>query len=150
MNADEAEAYREFQKRGGDEPRISVVEVDPDKGNRTLLFGYTVERDTFHVYLLDGTLHRVIYRGGATGREGAVLDHVAGESLGVNALYPNKRAYPESTELAFVTLLSTRHEYDVALLPFDAEREARVSGRAFHGLVVDDGRLVEFDETLSA
>lgn len=88
-----------------------------DKTPRTLIYGYTPERATFHVYLgTDGLIHVLTYNEGFA-PEGSdivpflVQGHSAGPSGGLtdNAGYvPSKRVYPAASDFEFCTLLA-RH-----------------------------------------
>lgn len=92
------------------EPRVSGSDLN-DQQDRTLLYGYTTDRNTHHVYLKDGTLHLLVYRYGT--HEKIVLRHEAGE-LPMHSLVPNKRLYPEKCDHAFCSFLQDEGIY----LPF--------------------------------
>lgn len=91
--------------RGLDDSETVTVHIDEisDQNDRTLLYGYTVDRDTFHVYIQDGEIHRLIYAYG-----GEPISHISGSELAATDLQPNKRAYPEWTDFEFALLLKTR------------------------------------------
>lgn len=111
---------------------------------RTLIFGYTVDRDTFHVYLgADGLIHILLYSELWAPEDSnddrprfLILSHTVGENGGVtdNARFtPSKRIYPESCDLEFCQVL---RRYSVNL-PFttysensDAKRLERFGGYA--------------------
>jgi len=65
-------------------------------GERTLVYGYTVERYTFHVYLKDSLLHRHVYDGQRT------IAHRSGPALDIWDVNPGKRAYPERCDYDFI------------------------------------------------
>ena len=72
---------------------------------RTLLYGYTCERDNFHIYLTDaGTLVRVIYD-----HYGMLLDMLteADTPLLVTQCIPDKRVYAHHSDFEFCALLQT-------------------------------------------
>ncbi len=79
------------------EPDLRVVGPDP-LGDRTLLFGYDVDRLTWHVYQQDDEIHLVIYRGG---QEPEPMTHVRGVTLPATDLVPNKRLYPDGCDYGF-------------------------------------------------
>lgn len=90
-----------------------------NKAPRTLIYGYTCDRDTFHVYLDErGVLNRVIYNS-----DGFLLSH-ADEStpLAAYEYSPEKRAYPEACDLAFCGLLKQAG----VEIPFTTFNESRV------------------------
>jgi hypothetical protein len=114
------------------DPGATVVHVDDLTGpDRTLLYGFTVNRDTWHVYLRAGRIHRLVY----TAR-GVVLDHRAQESWDAVRLVPDKRTYPESTDLGFAQLLKRKGVF-VSYLPFDEARYEKVKDNLFHGRIAD-------------
>jgi hypothetical protein len=77
--------------------------------DRTLLYGYDVERFTWHVFQMNGFLHRVVYR-----MEEPLLANSSGLRLRVDMLVPNKRLYPEGCDFAFCKKLRKLNAY----LPF--------------------------------
>lgn len=89
---------------------ISRLPVIPIRGvdlinqtNRTLVYGYTKDRGTFHVYLKDGCIHIKIY--GLRGSEW-VMDE--DNVLTDESYVPDKRAYPETCDFEFCKLLRYR------------------------------------------
>lgn len=85
----------------------------------TLLYGYDVDRNSFHVYLSGGRLHLLVYKGDR------VVSYEADSEWLAMRLSPNKRAYPESTDRQFADLMAARG----VVIPFttwDEQREARV------------------------
>jgi hypothetical protein len=107
------------------------ISVDELEGLRegTLLYGYTCDRDSFHVYLTDGLLHRFVYS-----YDGTRTSYVAGTSLPARDIVPNKRVYPEPTSVELVRLLWARG-VDVPLTRYSDERAALAMGHAWHGKV---------------
>lgn len=70
------------------------------QNDRTLLWGYTTSRASWHVYLADGVIHTVMYDYGKEPEKQLVLN---------NAGYvPNKRVYPEASDFEFCKLLVDR------------------------------------------
>lgn len=104
------------------------------KSQRTLLYGYDVERETWHIYLDGGHIHRFVYNS----RE--VIDHQHFEHWPfAQALVPNKRLYPERTDYWFANLLKRKHAH----LTFtnwkpESDREPEPAYGAFHGLTHHD------------
>lgn len=84
----------------------------------TLLWGYTVERFSFHVYLKDNKLHRLIY----SKSDNKVVDYICGDSLKAEDLYPDKRTYPEATSFDFMIALYKAGQ-EPSITRFDKERE---------------------------
>lgn len=107
MNKDQLNALRAI------EHQPTTVSVD-DLGEtalltRTLVYGYTAERDTFHVWLTAGGLiGRTIYS-----YEGGVLFHDVRREWPVEDMIPNKRAYPQYSDYEFARIIKSRHEYGI-------------------------------------
>ncbi len=84
------------------EPSISISQLQAeDMHTGTVLYGYTVERDTWHVYLQDGLIHRYIYD-----YHNETIDHQARDSWPMAELIPNKRTYPQYTRYEFAMILA--------------------------------------------
>jgi hypothetical protein len=129
------EEYRDLKKSWQEVPAVSVDEIKgPD---RTLLYGYMVNRQTFHVYFQNGAIHVLLT---TYGRD-EPADYYASAFPLVSTLVPSKRVYPESTDADFVRLLAQRGA-DVPLLPFDELRYGKVKDLTFHGETWENGRLV--------
>lgn len=79
--------------------REQVITSDSlkDKTDRTLLFGYTCERATWHVYIKDNRIYTVIYN---YGKE-PILRNVNSNRDYV----PDKRLYPECCDYEFCKIL---------------------------------------------
>lgn len=78
---------------------------------RTLAYGFTTDRETFHAYLAeDGNVVRVIYD-----HDGLLVDiKTEVDGLLMTECVPNKRMYPERCDFEFCQLLMARQVY----LPF--------------------------------
>ena len=79
---------------------VTVQDINDNQTDRTLILGYTVHRNTFHVYLKDGILHRHVYD-----YTGQTLTHDFGDTLLASSLAPNKRSYPQWCDFEFCKLL---------------------------------------------
>jgi hypothetical protein len=110
------------------DPTVSVDDLT-DKSDRTLIFGYTCERNTFHVYLKDGKLHLVLYRNPGAER---VLVKMDCQRLNAATCVPDKRVYPEDCDLEFCRLL-TRAGVTIPFTTFSPERAAQPSTSTFRG-----------------
>lgn len=112
MNSEE---YATLGNQDSGSPSIAAFEISgPD---RTLLYGYNVDRETYHVYLQDGKIHGLIYLDAG----GPVPLHYYAARVWDNAadLVPNKRLYPDACDYEFCLLLKQRGIY----LPFTTYRE---------------------------
>jgi len=113
-------------------PAFHTSQLD-DKTDRTLLYGYTCDRDTFHVYLKDGLLHRIIYS------RKNLISHEFGDSIDVELLIPNKRTYPETCDFYFCMKLEVMSEHGITFTTYNGEREVK----QFHGKVAEDFKKTE-------
>lgn len=93
-------------------PVVHVVRAADlnDRTPRTLLLGYTCDRDTWHVYLDDvGVINVLHYREtrDASGNPVYFVEqHLRGDEVPHNEAYiPDKRLYPESCDAEFCGLL---------------------------------------------
>ena len=141
MNESEFKALRQAEQKP--EPSVSAIQ-GPD---RTLLYGYDTDRNTWHVYQEGGILNLLVYSGAKveTARlmkadgvedfrqqlwlaERNYAIHLSGESLPCSILVPNKRLYPEACDAAFSQLMLSLGQ-DLPFTNFNPDREAK----DFHG-----------------
>ena len=109
-----------------DEPKISVADLPgPD---RTLLYGYDTARNTWHVYIKNGEIHRVI------SMMGGPIGHLSRVEWNPADLVPNKRVYPERTDYEFARLCN-QTDNPVCFTRYKPLPEGYPQG-PFHGLVV--------------
>ena len=106
MDASQLELVKEEQRR----PRPKTVFAGEfATQDRTLIYGYTVERDTFHVYAQGGELHKFIYRTEATHPQGILTRTL------VVVLYEHRRAF-EAQELSpSKAIYWDRSDFDLCL-----------------------------------
>lgn len=91
-----------------------------DTTPRTLIWGYTTDRDSFHVYLdAEKTLHKVVY---AYNKE--ILLCKSEKSLDAEECVPNKRVYPQHCDYEFCKLLHSLH-VNIPFTTFDAKPDER-------------------------
>lgn len=129
MNKSEYETYC---VEGRKDP-VHVIDMSEVPGeDRTLVYGYTTQRNTFHVYKADGQLHVLIYD-----QDNRKVWYEADTSIQSERCVPDKRAYPERCDLGFARLMRER---DCALpfTGFDSERT--FLGQQFAGLLLDETR----------
>jgi len=111
---------------------ISVWELK-NKKDRTLIYGYTCERHTFHLYLKNEKFYCVVY----DHDKNFLYSKLVTETIGVDDCFPNKRVYPESCDFEFAILLASKNSRPT-YLAFNPEREEKVKHLQFHGEIVDD------------
>lgn len=101
--------------------------------DRTLLYGYTCARETFHVYLKNGEIHTVVYGNDYSGTS-KQPKNIREILVSSNYDYiPDKRLYPEACDYEFCKLLKERN---ISLL-FVAYNENR-DVRNFYGFILED------------
>lgn len=96
-----------------------------DRTPRTLLYGYTCERNSFHVYLdEDRYIHRVIYD-----YDKLVIAHDYALELPAELCVPDKRIYAEHSDYEFCLVL---HHMGLHL-PFTTFNEVKAVGPLWRG-----------------
>lgn len=100
---------------------------------RTLLYGYTCARETFHVYLKNNKIYTVMYNNDYSG------DYTKPKNmreLAIKSNYdyvPDKRLYPETCDYEFCKLLKKRG----INLPFTTFNEERIL-QDYYGFTLED------------
>lgn len=127
---------------------ISISDLEY-KENRTLLWGYTCDRSSWHVYLLYGEIYHLCYdivnqaspsNGIINNDKSNPLDQwhflintkATSYNLDQHPLTPNKRLYPEACDYEFCLRLKERGIH----LPFTNFNEKRPT-KPFYGLTLD-------------
>lgn len=104
------------------ERAISIEDL-ADRSERTLVYGYDVDRNTFHLFVRAGEIRRALYR--RDGEDFELISMASGDFM-PRACVPNKRAYPERCDFEFCRLISERR----ITVPFTSFDD---SGREFEG-----------------
>lgn len=110
MNKEEFISLNNYNKS------ITIDDLN-DKSDRTLLYGYDFDRETFHVYIKDREIVSVSYYLD----EEPKLTYI---SFSKDNYLPVKRIYPEASDYEFCKLLKERG-YELPFLPFNGEREEK-------------------------
>lgn len=121
---------------------LDVHHLSPYVYNKTLLYGYTCDRETFHVYLKDKEIFVVIYNNDyATGK--ARPKNMRRINVTSNQDYvPNKRLYPERCDYNFCQLLKEKG----IDLPFTTWTDGIELNDTYYGFTLDDIEGVLKDE----
>lgn len=83
------------------EAKQASISLLMDRTPRTLIYGYTIQRDTFHVYLAQDGIHCVIYN-----YNKLLMQHTHEHNgLQLSQCVPDKRVYPETCDLEFCSVL---------------------------------------------
>lgn len=110
-------------------PEPTIRAEDLTGPDRTLLWGYDVDKVGMHVYLLDGQIHL------ARISLGRILSDQAEPVWPAKELVPNKRAYPERTDIAFARLMIAR-DAEICFTTFDDAAWLASNEHRFHAPVV--------------
>ena len=112
---------------------ICADDLKPFLKDRTLLYGYTCDRRTFHVYIKGMKIYTVIYDNDYSGDK-IKPKNIKEISVKSNYDYiPDKRLYPETCDYQFCKLLKN---YDINL-PFTGFNEERPV-QDFYGFTLED------------
>lgn len=127
----------EFKKISGTnrfQIHVSVSELQ-NKEDRTLIYGYDIERNSKHIYLLDGKINTVIYN-----NQDKIIESFARDERTIARLcIPNKRCYSESCDYEFVKLLCEKgFREELCLLAYNEERAKRLENQKFHGKLISE------------
>lgn len=103
--------------------KLTIEDLE-DKSDRTLLYGYTSDRYTWHVYVRDYEIVTIVY---GFGELVEVLDIEEDKHY-----VPNKRLYAECCDFEFCTLLAERGVH----LPFTTFNDERVYEQYYGSLLI--------------
>jgi hypothetical protein len=102
---------------------IDAEMLAPFLRDRTLLYGYTLERKTWHVYIKDKIIHKIVYDSKQDLVEYQINDNYD--------FIPDKRLYPETCDYHFCKIL-IRLGYE---LPFTNWDDKRLK-KQYYGLIL--------------
>ena len=122
----------EFEKLTNDK-LIIVEDLKPYITDRTLLYGYTCNRDTFHVYLKNQEIHTVIYNTDYSGKVAKPINMRKVFVKNNQDFIPDKRIYPEASDYTFCKLLKEKNCH----LPFTFFNKERKESK-FYGFTLED------------
>lgn len=125
---------------------IGIQELKPFIDNRTLLYGYTCKRETFHVYLKDQKIYTVIYETDySINYEKELESFMRGDPRPKNMrqievksnrdFVPDKRLYPERCDYHFCRLLKER---GIELHFTHWSEEVLPNERGYYGFTLED------------
>jgi hypothetical protein len=140
MNADQ---YAQLTQSPAAAKVLRLVDLQ-DQTPRTLIFGYTCNRETFHVYIgKDHQLHVLLYSpifDNESSDRFYILQHFEeGGQTDNHGFVPNKRVYPESCDFEFCRLLQTC-DVNIPFTTFDPqgyEKRLAANGGVYAGLTHD-------------
>jgi len=118
--------YEDLIKASGKPPETISIEDVMLWEPRTLLWGYTPDRYSHHVYIANDELHCYVY----DGRTNPDTIFYKSETLQLSDIAPKKRLYPEACDYRFCLQLKKLGVY----LPFTTFNEKR-EPQQYHGQV---------------
>lgn len=128
MDAEQTQELKRLQQR--ERPTPVIADDGPD---RTLIYGYTVERDTFHVYVRDGVIHRFVYQ-----HDGSTLYYGYRDEWIAELLVPDKRIYPQYSDYEFCRRLIDLGVH-VPFTTWEEPNPKRADFGAFMGRIYEEG-----------
>lgn len=114
---------------------ISIQELRPYIYNRTLLYGYTCERETFHVYIKDQKIYTVVYKTEYSWGAPMPKNMRQIEVTSNRDFVPDKRLYPERCDYHFCRALKERG-IDLPFTHWGEEIEPNEKG--YYGFTLED------------
>lgn len=116
----------ELEKLKTEEKANIIITSDDliNQEDRTLLYGYTCERYTWHVYLMGGEIFTVVYDYGQEPREVAVSTN--------HDYVPDKRLHPERCDYEFCKLLKKMGVH----LPFTTYSDYTFDDEQYYGEIL--------------
>lgn len=93
------------------------------KQEGTLLYGYTFDRDSFHVYIKNNLIHRYIYNRNR-------FDYQQKEEFEGVFLIPTKRVYPAASDYNFCELLINKG-LEIPFTIWEERKEELYYGKVF-------------------
>jgi hypothetical protein len=132
-----------------EEKTNSSISIDEllDKSNRTLIYGYNCDRDTFHAFIYNGKMYSCYYKYSTYMKEDYIINEISvipkTEQCSFKELFnkyhsvPNKRVYPESCDEEFCNLLM-RKDIEIPFTTFDEKRAEMLKGKKYHGMIPEE------------
>ena len=115
--------YDIIKKQDSNPVLVYATELS-NKENRTLLYGYTCERYTWHLYLEDMEFVFVMYD-----HQNRILRSNTSDVLTeYDSIVPDKRLYPAACDYEFCTILK-KVGYDLPFTTFNDREDIRYHGK---------------------
>lgn len=104
---------------------LIIVQNLKNKSDRTLLYGYTIDRKTVHLYLKDKEFHYLVYEDYTNDNVKTFKYTLLGKEIKyIYNFIPSKRAYPECCDIEFSYLIK-KAGYDIPFTGFNELREVK-------------------------
>jgi hypothetical protein len=115
-------------------PIISSKELS-NLEDRTLLFGYTCDKETHHVYLKDQEIHVVRYP-----HNEPRYPHIEPPYLLLvktnQDFIPNKRVYPAASDLEFIQLLQSKSDLYISFTTWSQRQYDIALSETYYGKIL--------------
>lgn len=124
---------------------IQAENICGSKVNRTLIYGYTCERRTFHVYLKDLKIYAVVYDNDFTASKPAPKNMRQITVTSNRDFVPDKRVYPERSDFHFCKLLRERG----VEIPFTtwSDGDYKLKENGYYGFTLEDNSIGNYYQT---
>lgn len=130
MNKEEYELLNKIEKE-----KENVISIDDlvNKSERTLLYGYTCDRNTWHVYIENNKIVTIMYDNNYDNGIISFKEKPMVIDITENCYYvPDKRVYPETCDYEFCSLLRLKG----VNIPFTYWNDER-KPKQFYGLTLN-------------
>lgn len=117
--------YEDMKKTKIDEYGIKSSDF-LNKENRTLLYGYEINRSTTHIYMLNEEIHYLNYD---FKKEIKIYETLKAFT---DVHIPSKRSYPESTDPEFLKL-AIENGIEICFTTYDEKRYEKIKDDIFQG-----------------
>lgn len=124
-----------IELKSGQIPVVQIFNLN-NKADRTLLYGYTCDKDTFHVYIKNMKIHIITYTTDFRNNKPDFIKEILIKSN--NDYILNKRLYPETCDYEFCEILK-QIGYN---LPFTLWNYDRPISQ-FYGFTLEDRKCCE-------
>jgi hypothetical protein len=131
---------KEFLELIAEVPSSPIIEISDfeDQTERTLLYGYTLERETVHVYMKNGLIHKVVYTPSRM-VDATVVSIESKKEWYAQDLVPSEKAYPESTDSEFASLmLELRLDRAISFASYSKKDCDRRALKKFAGGIIEE------------
>lgn len=127
------EEYKKLENMDNEKYKLIEVEDLVNQNDRTLLYGYTLERKTFHVYLKNQNIYTVVYETDYSEYTPKPKNMRQIEIITNHDYVPSKRLYPERCDYEFCRLLKMKE----ICLPFTCWTDD-IKKEIFYGFTLEE------------
>lgn len=137
MTKDELALLRTEDNSSDTAVTLSVSEL-PEGYEGTLAYGYDLDRNTVHVYAKEGKIHSVTYN-----FDGELVSSASGEEVYTIDCKPSKRAYRQTTQYFFASLMAKKG-YELAITEGNENEESLPFGAFLErAKLLEDLKVIE-------